>query len=127
MDQIGLGFEHYDALGQWRDDENGLAIDATGEIIGSDVQGPFDGAVELATKLAASRAIMDCFAATWFRFGLGRPALAEDAGSLAVISEDFASSGFVVAELLAAVTRSRAFRYQLVPDPDTSAFSQGEP
>jgi hypothetical protein len=124
MDPIGLGFEHYDAIGQWRDEENGLPIDATGEILGSDVEGAFDGALELATKLAASREVMDCFVETWLRFGLGRSLISDDEGTVAAISEDFASSGFVMDQLLTAVTKSRAFRYQLVPDPQVTAFPQ---
>jgi hypothetical protein len=47
MDPIGLGFEHYDAVGVWRDTDNGFPVDATGQVNGSDVAGLFDGAIEL--------------------------------------------------------------------------------
>lgn len=124
MDPIGLGFEHYDAIGKWRDEENGLPIDATGEIIAADVEGTFDGALELATQLAASREVMDCFVETWLRFGLGRSLVPGDQGTVAAIGEDFAGSGFVMSQLLTAVSKSRAFRYQLVPDPQMTAFPQ---
>jgi hypothetical protein len=48
MDPMGFAFEHYDAVGRWRDTDGGKAIDATGEIVGSDdADGKFDGALEL--------------------------------------------------------------------------------
>ena len=34
MDPIGFGLENFDASGAWRDQENGKAIDASGELIG---------------------------------------------------------------------------------------------
>lgn len=127
MDPIGLGFEHYDALGQWRDTENGFPIDATGDVLGSDVEGPFDGAIELVNKLATSRQVMDCLVQTWFRFAHGRSATEADAGNLAVLSAGFAANAFKLSELLVAVTQTHAFRYQLGPDPDAGMAAQEAP
>jgi hypothetical protein len=121
MDDIGLGFEHYDALGQWRDADNGVPIDATGNILGSDVEGPFVGAVDLAQKLAQSQQARDCLAQTWFRFALGRSVTAADAGHLALLSEKFGESAFKMSELLVSVTQTRAFSQLLVPDPNVGA------
>ncbi len=127
MDEIGLGFEHYDALGQWRDTENGLPVDATGNIVGTDVEGTFDGAVDLAQKLAQSQQVRDCLAQTWFRFAHGRSATAADAGHLTLLSQKFSEGAFKMSELLVAVTQTRAFREQLVPDPNvgTAAMPAG--
>jgi hypothetical protein len=72
INPIGFGFEHYDAVGNWRDLDGTVAVDATGELSVSDVAGPFDGAVELAGKLATSRDVETCLARQWFRFGFGR-------------------------------------------------------
>lgn len=124
MDAIGLGFENFDALGQWRDTENGLVVDATGEIVGSDVAGAFDGAVELARRLAGSQQVMDCMARTWFRFALGRSDTVADSGSLAALGASFQASDFNIAELLVALTQTNSFRAQLVPDPNVSAFEE---
>src|SRR6185436_17114724 len=47
MDPLGLGLEHFDAIGAYREKDNGSVIDAT-----SDVDGvPFDGARELGAIL----------------------------------------------------------------------------
>jgi hypothetical protein len=118
MDPIGLGFEHYDAVGQWRDTENNLPIDATGDITGSDVSGPFDGAVQLSQKLAQSQQVKDCLVKTWFRFAHGRAVTEADNANLAILSASFAQSQFRIQDLMVAITQTHAFRHQLVPDPN---------
>lgn len=124
MDPIGLGFEHYDPIGQWRDMDNELEIDATGEVVGTDVAGTFDGAIELSNKLADSEQVMACLAKTWMRFALGRSEQDADEGALAVVGEKFESSGFKMTELLVALTETNAFRYQRVLDADVSALME---
>ena len=56
IDPIGFGFERYDATGAYRTTENGKMVDATGELAGTDVDGPFTGAIELGKKLVQSQA-----------------------------------------------------------------------
>ena len=121
MDPIGLGFEHYDALGQWRDLDQGLAIDATGDVTGSDVAGPFDGAVELTQRLAQSQQVKDCMVQTWFRFALGRSVAPADAIALAQLNTAFSDNSYKLFELMMAITRAQSFRYLLVPDKNVSA------
>jgi hypothetical protein len=127
MDPIGLGFEHYDALGQWRDFENGIAIDATGQVTGTDVAGPFNGAVEMAHKLASSEQVKDCLTQTWFRFAQGRSISDQDAQSLTQISERFAQGSHQISALLVALTQSDSFRYHVVADPSQLAPNQEAP
>jgi hypothetical protein len=122
MDPIGLGFENFDPIGQWRDSENGLAVDATGEIIGTDVAGTFNGAVELSQKLAASEQTMACFGKTWLRFALGRSEVPTDKGGLTVAGEQFEAAGFKMTELLVALAQTNTFRQQRVLDPNASEF-----
>ena len=59
MDPIGLTFEHFDAIGQYREQDNGQALDVSGEILGAkdaSLSGAFNGPAELAAKLASSAA-----------------------------------------------------------------------
>jgi Protein of unknown function (DUF1592)/Protein of unknown function (DUF1588)/Protein of unknown function (DUF1587)/Protein of unknown function (DUF1595)/Protein of unknown function (DUF1585) len=120
MDPIGLGFEHYDALGQWRDLDQGLPIDATGDVTGSDVAGPFDGAVELTQRLAKSQQVKDCMVQTWLRFALGRSVTPADAAALAALNTAFSDNSYKLFELMMAITRAQSFRYLLVPDKNVS-------
>ena len=39
LDPIGFGFENYDGVGLWRDTDNGLPIDASGDVPDTDVGG----------------------------------------------------------------------------------------
>jgi len=119
MDPIGLGFEHYDGVGLWRDKENGKAVDATGQINDSDdIDGPFDGAVELAHKLAESDQVRQCVATQWFRFGYGRAEQKGDQCNLEKVQDAFAAANYNVKELLVALTQTDAFIYRrkVVPE-----------
>ena len=109
MDPIGLGFEHFDGAGLWRDSENGRDIDDSGEVIGTDADGPFRGPVDLAQKLARSEQVRDCLTLSMFRFAYGRSEAPEDEGSLRVLRERFASGN--LRDLLAGLTQTDAFLY----------------
>jgi hypothetical protein len=111
MDPIGFGFEHFDGEGLWRDTENGKPIDATGEITQtSDIDGPFDGAVDLATKLRTSADVEACVVKQWFRFGFGRSETDVDQCTLEALNNVFRSGDFK--QLLVALTQTDAFLYR---------------
>ncbi len=86
-DPIGFGSEHFDQLGRYRADENGLPIDATGNVMNPDgsVAAAFDGLDELASGLADLPEVTDCvsglLAAYVFAGGGGKSCLAEEARS----------------------------------------------
>jgi hypothetical protein len=116
MDPIGFGFEHYDALGRYRETDEGQAVDASGEVLASeDADGAFVGVPELAERLAGSTQVRECVAVQWLRYAVGRTETYLDACSVAELQEDFASSGYDMRELLVAVVRSDAFRYRRAP------------
>lgn len=113
MDPIGFGFEHYDAVGRFRDSDGGRAVDSRGFIVHSDdLDGPFANARELAEKLAGSRQVSDCVAGQWFRYAFGRFEAGADACSLQQIRQAFSASGGDLLELLVALTQSETFLYR---------------
>lgn len=116
IDGIGLGFEGYDGSGKWRPMQNGAPTDVSGELVGVDVAGPFQGAVELADKLADSAEVRDCVAEQWFRFAFRR-AIEEgdEACSLAPARELFAAQGGDIRALLLALVETDSFRHRAVP------------
>ncbi|NUQ78285.1 MAG: DUF1592 domain-containing protein [Polyangiaceae bacterium] len=118
MDPIGFGFENYDGIGLWRDKDQGLPVDASGNLYATkDIDGPFSGAVELANELAASAEVRQCVATQWFRFGYGRAEGKADACAMHEIQEAFAASGNNIKELLVALTQTEAFLYRHRHDP----------
>jgi hypothetical protein len=110
LDPIGFGFESYDAIGRFRTLDAGKPVDASGELIGTrDVDGTFDGAVELAHRLAGSEEVTDCFASLWVEFAIGRGPQDADECSVDAVSDHFAESDGNLRELLLAVIASDAF------------------
>ncbi len=120
IDPIGLGLENYDELGRFRDNENGLEVDASGELIGlRDVpsNGTFDGAVDLATHLSTSAQALGCFVSKWYQYGSGRGEKARDLCTINALKASFQSSGGNLRELLVAFVLSDAFRYRTLEAP----------
>ncbi len=117
MDPLGLGFEHFDAVGRWRDTENGLPIDATGKVVLSDVDGDFDGAAALADKLAQSQQVADCMMKEWARFTLGRSETLEDSCSLEHTKTKFTAANHDIKQLVLALTQTDAFLYRKAVAP----------
>lgn len=117
VDPIGFGFEHYDELGRWRDEDDGRAVDASGEIVSTrDANGPFYGVPELAERLADSRDVAECVVRQMFRFALQRVEANADRCTITSIDAHFASSGKSLRDLLVHIAKSDAFRYRIAPD-----------
>ncbi len=108
IDDLGFALEHYDAVGRFRDTEQGRPIDATGELRSTDVDGSLDGARALAERMSESRQVEDCYAKQWFRFALGRTEVTADRCALARVQDAHAKGGSI-AELLIAIATSQAF------------------
>jgi hypothetical protein len=112
MDPIGLGFENFDGIGAFRTMDGLGAVDANGEIVsaGADLDGKFNGAVELANRLANSTEVSNCMVNQWFRYSMGRMETTNDACSIQGVRDAFTASGGNIRELLARVALSPAFR-----------------
>jgi hypothetical protein len=108
IDDLGFALEHYDALGRYRATENDKPIDATGELLGTDVDGPMDGAIELAEKMSESRLVRDCYASQWFRYAMGRVEQTGDACSVERMKAVMERQG-TIRELLMALAVSDTF------------------
>jgi hypothetical protein len=111
IDGFGFGFSHYDAVGKWRESDNGLAVNASGWIANTrDADGDFNGAVELGKRLAQSSQVSDCVASQWFRYSLGLGAADVPSCALAPVAKAFADRGGDLRELMIATVTSDAFR-----------------
>lgn len=119
IDGIGFAFEHYDAVGAWRTTDNGLPVDSSGWFADGyqDLDGTFDGAVELGQKLAQSPTVQACVASSWLRYALGVDHTGIDEAGLAPILDDFEKSELDMRELVVALAKSDAFRTRPVPQP----------
>jgi hypothetical protein len=110
MDPPGFALENYDAVGLWRDTENDVVIDATGEL--SFLPAPFNGPIELLTMISQKEETHACFAHEWLTFALGREIDAGDACTQSTVEEAFTASGYNIKQLLLNVTQTDAFLYR---------------
>ncbi len=113
IDPIGFGFENFDAVGRYRTVENGVPVDASGEVFQtSDADGKFVGIGELGTKLAGSGEVERCLARQWFRFVLSRYEQDVDGCSMKSLVDQFESAGGRLDALPQAIVRTDAFLYR---------------
>jgi len=113
MDPIGFGLESYDAIGRYRTTENGVTVDASGEIVDSpDADGAFEGGRELGERLASNRAVSDCVTYHFFRFVLGRLERPTDDCEIQRLQTRFAESDGQLMELFMAVLDGSTFQYR---------------
>jgi hypothetical protein len=106
MDPLGYALENFNVVGLWRDQENGVTIDASGT---APVLGTFNGAIELGQRLAESEDAQQCFATHWLNFGYGRTLKDAEACGVESVRTKFKESGYNVQEMLLALTQSEAF------------------
>jgi hypothetical protein len=115
FDPIGFAFENFDAIGHWRTSDAAGPIDAKIELTDTrTLDGPVAGPLDLAQKLAGADEVRDCVARQWMRFALGREDRPDDAPSLNAAMKALKDGGGKIPDLLLAVARSDAFRYQRV-------------
>jgi hypothetical protein len=109
IDGIGFSFEEFDALGRYRQYENGSPIDPSGMLLGTgDADGPFRGVSELSEKLVSSRRLPDCFARQAYRYAMGEVEAAADRAFVASLASGF-SVDTRITDLLVAIAASPAF------------------
>lgn len=78
INPAGFAFEHYDALGRWRDQEKTLPVDATGQYPFEGVVRSYDGAVEFGRATVEAPMTHRCYAKQWTEFLFGRGSAPED-------------------------------------------------
>src|SRR5690349_24724059 len=64
FDPLGMALEHFDSIGNYRETENGIAIDPSGILEDGT---PFDGAQELGTILGNSASVTECLLRNFYR------------------------------------------------------------
>ena len=116
FDPIGFAFENYDATGRYRRTEaDGKPIESAVSLTATrGLDGPVTSGIELARKLGSADEVRECVARQWMRFALGREDATEDKSSLAAASKALGDGGGKLRDMLAALARSDAFRFQTV-------------
>ncbi len=114
IDPIGFALEGYDSLGRFRTMDNGVPVDATSALAGTDVDGAIDGALGLSRSLAASEMVRRCMTTQWFRNAYGRAEARTDRCAIDAIDTRFETSNERLPELLIAIVTSPEFAYRRI-------------
>jgi hypothetical protein len=112
INPVGFGLENYDAVGQFRTMENGVMVDASGMLAGTAAKPAFGNGIELSAAIAASPEARLCYAKNWFRYTLGRAETDGDGCALAAIAEHLGDDNYTAVNILADMTRTKAFLYR---------------
>ncbi len=109
MDPIGFSLQHFDAIGAWRDTENGLPVDSSAEIEGQ----PVNGGVEMAELLAELPIVAQCIARNFYAHAIGRVEDPDDADQrpLETLGAQFAASDYDFKNLVIELVVNEGFRY----------------
>ncbi|HLG87034.1 MAG TPA: DUF1592 domain-containing protein [Alphaproteobacteria bacterium] len=105
MDPIGLALENFDGIGAYRTDENGVPIDASGELDGARFANP----QELGRALHDNPATASCLVDTVYKYGSGRAPDKSQREWLRWLDERFASESYRLPALLRTLALSDGF------------------
>ena len=107
MDPIGLAFEHFDAVGKWRDTANDKPIDATGALPDGST---FQNAIDLISIVAARRDDFARHAArTMLTYALGRGLELYDECVIDEIVEQVRADDYRIHSLIQSIVHSEPF------------------
>lgn len=116
LNGFGFGLESYNAAGHYQTTDNGLPVDASGEILGTDVDGPFNGGIALSSALSKSEVVHYCATEEMFRYALGRAPVDVELPTVGTLARAFKDGGGDVRALLIAVATSATFRMRLAEE-----------
>ena len=106
MDPLGLALEEFDGIGAHRTMENGVAIDASGELDGV----TFTGARGLGDALAGSPVVSECFVRTVLRYARGTVEDGSEGGLIMTLHTAFTSAGYRLPALMEQIATDPSFR-----------------
>ena len=122
MDPIGFGLENFDAVGAWRQAENGTPIDASGTLPNG---AAFEGPAELrAALLARPEAFARALTVKLATYALGRGVEPFDAPAIRAILAEAAGSGHTFSSLVLGIAESVPFQMREAAEPASSAAAR---
>jgi hypothetical protein len=111
MDPLGFPLENFGPIGEWRELDNGLPIDATGEVDGVFV----DGAAALGAAVADHPDFGFCVTARLYRYGTGQLETLSELPLLEGLTTAFGEDSYSFPGLVRAIVTSDGFRYASAP------------
>jgi hypothetical protein len=109
IDEVGFGFERFDALGRYREVENGMPVEPDGDLndlegLGTNTHAPYTDLRQLGALLAAGQSPRACMARQFFRFSRGYREGAADVCAVDALASRLAETDDVREMIVAALT-----------------------
>ena len=114
INAYGFAYENYDAVGQYRTQENNVDVDATGSVTLGETSVPFKNALELSTAISTAPDARISYAVNWLRYGYQRADSAEDACDVSTMATNLGTDGYPIKDMIGALTSTTSFRYRPV-------------
>jgi Protein of unknown function (DUF1592)/Protein of unknown function (DUF1588)/PA14 domain/Protein of unknown function (DUF1595)/Cytochrome C oxidase, cbb3-type, subunit III/Protein of unknown function (DUF1585) len=113
INPLGFTLEHFDAIGRYREQDNGRPVDATGIYLTRDGETvKFNGARDLAKFLAGSEEVQTAFAEQLFQHLVKQPVRAYGLRELPHLQKSFAGHGFNIQKLIVEIMTTTALNGQ---------------
>ena len=110
IDPLGFGLESFDAIGRWREQENGVLVDSSGQLPDGT---KFDGPDELKAVLMARKDVfIRNLTSKLLGYALGRGLTLQDSCTVDSIVAQVKANGYSARTLIEAIVLSQPFRYR---------------
>ena len=110
MDPLGLGFENFDAIGKWRENDGKLPVDASGELPGGQ---EFNGPIELINLLKQKRPeFRRCLVEKMLTYALGRGLEYYDRCAVDAITKNMEKDDNRFSRMVLEIVKSPPFLYR---------------
>jgi hypothetical protein len=116
INPIGFAFEHYDAIGAFRTEDNGKAVNAADSFVLDGEPVEYANAVEFSNAMADSKQAHDCYATRLLEYAYGRDHRDADEGVVDDLGTRSQGGDLPITELLVELVTSDEFLYIRVPE-----------
>ena len=110
MDAMGFAFENYDAIGSYRETDQGHPIDPSGSLLG---ETDFANGLELTTLLSAHPQVGSCLTEKMLIYALGRGLHQEEACMVEAVADTAAPGRFQPQTLIKAIAQHDMFQKKM--------------
>ncbi len=124
IDPLGLALENFDATGAWRIKDNGVPVDASGELYDGT---PLDGPVGLRQVLLKYQDVfVTSFTESLMTYALGRRVEYYDMPTVRRITAAARENEFRISSFIQGIVGSPAFQMTRVPETTETAFQEAQ-
>jgi hypothetical protein len=114
FDPVGFAFENFDGFGRYRDNENGVPIDATGTIYNEpDGDVPLNGVGSLIDYLSTNDQVRACVVRYWSYYAHGRDNWQDKQCNDDSIRREAAANKYTLYSILSAILHAPTFSHRV--------------